>query len=52
MGDPVLTNQVTMDSSLLQYKEIVNQSPVIEIMKQFPRALEMTEEELGTSNRI
>lgn len=36
MGDPVLTNQVTVDSSLLQYKEIVNQSPVIQIMQQFP----------------
>jgi hypothetical protein len=36
MGDPVLTNQVTIDSSLLQYKETVLQSPVFQIMEQFP----------------
>ena len=35
IGDPVLTNQVVMDSSLLQYKETINQSPVIHIMNQF-----------------
>jgi hypothetical protein len=35
IGDPVLTNQVTMDSSMLQYKEAINQSPVIKIMQLF-----------------